>query len=353
MKKYQIMDLGASLQHAGSKATADVAVIADRLGFERLTLRMRSESPSAAAKLWRQAGYFADWERILRRVEPGSLVLLQHPFHYPQLIRQRVLLRLKERGVRFLGVVHDVEELRGYRYSDYYREEFRFMLQIADVLVVHNGAMKDFFLQRGVDESRLVPLGIFDYLQEEPPRGLPRFARRVVIAGNLDVQKSAYIGRLGELTEVPFDLYGGGFDEKLRACKNIDYKGFFAPDTPAGSLTGGLGLVWDGESLDSCEGPSGNYLRYNNPHKLSLYLSCSLPAVIWEGAAEAGFVREHGAGVCVSSLRELPEVLQDLTEDAYLDMAGRAAKVGRRLLAGEFMEKALRAAQEQLLGGRE
>lgn len=348
MKKYQIMDCGTSEQNAGSKATRDVAAIARRLGYESLVLRMRSESPGTAAKLWRQAGYYADWKQILRRVEPGSLVLLQHPFHYPQLIREKVLRSLKERGTRFLCVVHDVEMLRGYRYNDYYKEEFDFMLEIADALVVHNAAMKEFFLQKGAPKEALTELGIFDYLQKEPPKELPRFARRVVIAGNLDIQKSAYIGQLGRLWQVPFDLYGGNYDNRLNSYKNIFYRGYFESDLPAGFLTSGLGLVWDGDSLCSCTGPSGEYLRFNNPHKLSLYLSCSLPVVIWKGAAEARLVEEQGAGICLDSLEELPRALENLGRDEYRKMAERAAAIGERLLAGEFMEKAIGAAEKRL-----
>ena len=96
----------------------------------------------------------------------------------------------------------------------------------------------------------------------------------------------------------------------MRQYPNINYHGSFGVDEIPSKLTRGFGLVWDGDSLDGCRGQSGQYLRYNNPHKLSLYLSSGLPVVIWTGAAEAGFVREHGVGLCVDSLNDL-EVQQE------------------------------------------
>ena len=46
---------------------------------------------------------------------------------------------------------------------------------------------------------------------------------------------------------------------------------------------------------------------YTIKAKLSLYLTAGLPVVIWEQAAEAAFVRKHGLGICVASLRDLKE----------------------------------------------
>ena len=54
-----------------------------------------------------------------------------------------------------------------------------------------------------------------------------------------------------------------------------------------------FGLVWDGTSLDGCNGRYGEYLKFNNPHKTSLYLSCGIPVIIWKEAALADFVEEH------------------------------------------------------------
>lgn len=349
MKKYQIVDCGAAFEHAGSKATQDVADIAERMGFKRCPLRMRTVKESKAAKLQRQIGYYIDWKSCCREIEEDSLVLLQHPFHYPQMTREHSLRKLKEKHVRFLCVVHDVEALRGFRYNRYYKEEFQIMLEIADVLIVHNAVMKSYFRKKGVKEEALFDLQIFDYLQEDPSKHLPQFDRRLIIAGNLDTRKSAYIKELWKLEAVSFDLYGGHYDDSLNGYKNITYRGTFPADRPSGALTCGLGLVWDGDSLTGCAGDSGEYLRYNNPHKLSLYLSCGLPVVIWEKAAEASFVREHEVGICVESLWEMKELVSRLDEELYRKMAENAEKISKNLLAGAYMQQAIHDAEVCLI----
>ncbi|NRO11242.1 Beta-1,6-galactofuranosyltransferase WbbI [Lactobacillus helveticus] len=49
---------------------------------------------------------------------------------------------------------------------------------------------------------------------------------------------------------------------------------------------------------------TGNYLRYNDPHKLSLYLASGIPVIIWKKAAEAKFVEENKVGITVDSLED-------------------------------------------------
>lgn len=47
-----------------------------------------------------------------------------------------------------------------------------------------------------------------------------------------------------------------------------------------GALVQSFGLVWDGNSMDTCTGNYGSYLRINDPHKVSLYLSSGLPIIV-------------------------------------------------------------------------
>ena len=106
-------------------------------------------------------------------------------------------------------------------------------------------------------------------------------------------------------------------------------------------LTAGFGLVWDGTSIDSCKGNSGEYLKYNNPHKLSLYLSSGLPVVIWAEAAEAEFVKRNKLGISVNSLFELYNALENITEDDYNQIARNVAAIAEKLKKGYSAGKSL------------
>lgn len=345
MDKYQIVETTEQFNHAGSKATADISVVAERMGFQRLYLKMLTTKPGYIAKAKRQVGYYIDWNKCYKSILDGSIVLLQHPFHYTQLTRKKMLYSLKkDKKVKFISVVHDVEELRAFRYNDYYRREFEVMLNIADVIIVHNQSMLDWFVESGVPVEKLVNLKLFDYLIDAPVPKAVTFEKSINIAGNLDVTKCGYIGQLGQLEGVKVNLYGPNFDEKMRQCGNIDYHGSFPVDEIPNQLNKGFGLVWDGESIDGCKGQSGQYLRYNNPHKMSLYIASGLPIVIWEEAAQAKFVEENGIGICVGSLKDLGKIISNISEDNYCGYVTNVKKIADRVKRGEFAEKAVSTA---------
>lgn len=342
MDKYQIVETTEQLNHAGSKATADISEVAERMGFQKLYLRMRTTKPGYIAKALRQGGYYIDWNNCYQSIKESSIVLLQHPFHYPQFSREKILNKLKrEKKVRFISVVHDVEELRAFRYNNYYKREFEVMLDIADIIVVHNKVMLQWFVDRGVPTEKLVNLKLFDYLMENPAPKSINFEKTINIAGNLDVTKCGYIGQLGQLDGVKVNLYGPNFDEKMRQCDNIDYYGSFPVDEIPNQLNKGFGLVWDGESIDGCKGLSGQYLRYNNPHKMSLYIASGLPIIIWKEAAQANFVQENGIGICVDNLCNLKDIFEKVVEEDYLRMCGQVSKIRKDIIAGNFAQKAI------------
>ena len=347
MKLYQIVEIAGNGNHAGTKATADIAEIAEQIGFTSVKIQMRSTALSKAAKIQRQIGYLKDWHQACKCIENEAVVLLQHPFHYPQLTREKTLRKLKEqRHVKYISLVHDVEKLRGFRYNDYYAREFQMMLELMDVLIVHNDCMEAYFYEQGVDPDRIVKLDIFDYLQKNHKDSEPVFEREITVAGNLDTVKCGYIGQLYQLNPMKVRLFGPNFDEKLASYGNIQYGGNLQPDEIPLRLDRGFGLIWDGSSIEGCLGEAGQYLRYNNPHKLSLCLSSGIPVVIWNGAAEAGFVEKNGLGLTVDSLDELPEIMENLTEEKYNEFIRNIRPVRERLVNGYYGRTAIQKALE-------
>ena len=345
MNKYQIVEIAEQLNHAGTKATADIAKVADSLGFLDVNIRMITCRKGILGKIQRQIGFFGDWNRCYNQIEKESIVLLQHPFHYPQLTREKILRKLKaKKKTKIISLVHDVEELRAFRFNDYYAREFQTMIDIADVIIVHNKKMKQWFIDRGIDADKIISLEIFDYLQEINNKDLPTFAKCITIAGNLDTTKCGYIGQLNKIQDVDVLLYGPNFDEKMKDYPNVCYEGSFPSDEIPSKLRSGFGLVWDGNSIDGCQGLSGQYLKYNNPHKLSLYLSSGLPVVIWKDAAEASFVEENHIGICVDNLCELQAVFEKMNKSDYMEMAKNVRELSKSLCKGQYATKAIEEA---------
>ena len=336
MDKFQIAEISGCQAHAGTKATEDVITIAKRIGFEPLYVQMNDLKPGVLHKLNRQFRFYVDWEKAYKRATAGSIILLQHPFHYPQMTREKTLLKMRnKKNVHFISIVHDVEELRILGKEQYHKREFEFMMKIADVLIVHNNVMRDFFIAKGFDKEKIVVLGIFDYLRNESNSKLPVFEKSVTIAGNLDVKKSGYLANLPDVN-CKFYLYGPNFS--LGEADNVIYDGVLLPDQIPKVLTKGFGLIWDGDSIETCKGGFGDYLRYNN---LSLYLSSGLPVIIWKNAAEAKFVEENGVGYTVESLHDVQKLMEMISENKYKKMAERVREVSKRLIDGEYMQTAL------------
>ena len=348
MNKYQIVELGENNNHAGTKAPADIMSIAEKMGYMPLTVALDFKDSSFFGKVKRQVHYMNDYKRIFQTVAPGSLVFMQHPYHHKQVTRTSVIRKLKsKKAVKYISIVHDVEELREYRYNNYYKHEFSVMLEVADVIIVHNQKMLEWFASNGYPKTRMVSLDIFDYIQDNSYKH-PIFDRSITVAGNLDVQKSRYISELKNLSGVDIHLYGPNFDQSMTECSLIHYHGSFPSSEIPSKLTKGFGLVWDGESITQCNGPSGEYLKYNNPHKLSLYLSSGLPVVIWKEAAEADFVKNNNLGVCVGSLYELEQLFNQINIEQYEEMANNVERIRKNLISGYYANAALSQAEEIL-----
>ena len=164
----------------------------------------------------------------------------------------------------------------------------------------------------------------------------------VIVAGSLHPKKSRYIYNAPETLKL--NLFGINYDD--RGLKNHNYKGSFMPDELPFVLEGSFGLVWDGDTADTCSGVYGEYLRLNNPHKTSLYLASSIPVIIWDQAALADFVEENGCGIKVSSLQEIPGILSNMSEDKYRELTEGAKAVSERLRAGYYTKKAVNQCME-------
>lgn len=346
MKKYQILEVQNENNTAGTKAVNDAAKIAEKKGFKALPIRVLPKSTSFMSKVKKQLQYAEMWKNIYSQVSPHAVIFLQNPFHYVEAGRYRTLKRLKKKKhVKYICLVHDVEELRKLMWDSYHEKEFTQMLDYADVLIVHNERMKSYFLEKGFPGKNIVVLSIFDYLISS--HSCVRKAvgyQRMIIAGNLNAEKSGYLAKLSLLKKVPIILYGPNFDSQLICGSNIHYYGVFSPDQLPIRMQTGFGLVWDGDEIDTCTGYTGNYLRYNNPHKLSLFIASGIPVVIWKQAAEAEFVIQNHLGYTVESLQEAEEKVMACSPEQYEYFLLHVKLMQDLLTRGVYLQKSLERA---------
>lgn len=336
--------------HAGSKAPSDIITIAEKIGFKPIYIKKDSKSKGFINRIKRAIRSYKCWAKSVKNMQTNSVVLIQYPIYQNDVFRNYFLHKIKnKKHIRIISLVHDVEQIRNNNIKEYYDNEFETMLRLSDIIIVHNNNMLQWFKNQGVNEEKLVNIQIFDYLQTTYNAARPKFKQSITIAGNLDVKKATYIEELSKLHNVDINLYGPNYSGYTTKIENIHYHGSFPPNEIPNKLTEGFGLVWDGTSIETCAGLTGQYLKYNNPHKLSLFLSSGLPVVIWSHAAEADFVKKNGVGICVDSLYNLESVLSRIQESDYYELADHAAAIGQNLRAGAYTTRALEEACKKLI----
>lgn len=194
---------------------------------------------------------------------------------------------------------------------------------------------------------------IWDYLSKTQASLEHRVKKpfSVMYAGALNRRKNEFLYKWGAaIRSFSVNLYGGGFEpDKAEGREHFNYMGFVKSDELIASHRGDFGLVWDGNSLDECAGDFGEYLKYNNPHKTSLYIRCELPVIIWRKAALADFIEKNHIGLCINSLKELDNRLEALGEEEYMAMKNNVRTISQKIAAGHYFKQAVETAINQLI----
>lgn len=339
--------------NAGSKAREDIASILTSVGLTQLELPYdlaARRAGSAFARIGFHMTAAEDWEKILAVAQANDTVIVQFPLLHHTLLAKKPFRSAANRGVKLIFLIHDLDFIRaGAEKSKRLATRLRIraeelsLLECASAIIVHNERMKRKLVDScGVKPEKILTLEIFDYLIPSNiphARALGRLAP-IVIAGNLRRDKASYIYDLPQ--NVEFSLYGFGYENN--GAPNVHYKGEFAPEELPAQIEGSFGLIWDGNSAQTCAGPYGSYLRINNPHKTSLYLAAGLPVIIWEQAALAPFVKEYDVGLTVSNLYDLPSIVNNISDERYEQIRRNVSVLSQQLRDGHFTRQAIERA---------
>ncbi|MGQ2383924.1 galactofuranosyltransferase [Lactiplantibacillus plantarum] len=321
MKTYQYNVYTKETFNATGKAKGDIIQILDSLGINNLY----SPSSHRAVRIVQQI-----IATTKLRGQNNSVLIIQYPAVIDSFI-DRVA-----NHCRLIGIIHDLQSIRG---DKSVQDEIRVLNQF-DVLISHNSLMSNYLREKGC-KSKIIDLEIFDYLTDGLNETKVDFSKkRVAFAGNLD--KSEFVKKLFTIKDVNFRLYGLIQDKKT--LHDVKYAGVLPSDEIVNQLEGEFGLIWDGDEITTCAGTLGNYLRFNNPHKLSLYLAAGKPVIVWKNAAVARFVEDNQVGITINSLNELPKLLNQLTESQFSQLRANVKRVRARLIKGEYTKTAIKSA---------
>lgn len=228
------------------------------------------------------------------------------------------------------------------RWNKKSEQEIR-VFNAADKLYVHTKAMSEILNKFGVTTPMTV-FHLFDYYSEDamiPTKDALSLKHHVAIAGNL--QKSEYLPQLFSSdvhNDFVFDLYGLKGNLQTDGLKHFKYHGVFQSNH-TGSIKAGWGLVWDGKSIDTCSGTLGEYLHYNSSHKLSLYLTCGIPVIVWNESSIGQWLYNKGCALIVNKLDEIYSKIESLSDDDYLKKVKKASDIGEQLRQGGFLKSVI------------
>jgi hypothetical protein len=322
--------------HAGSKAVEDCKSILLNNGFNDIEVSFIKRSymmPFNLIKL------FASMALFSVKIKTGSLIVVQYPLLGINKYFKYFAKMLKAKRCKLICIIHDIDSIRSNDNGAKITHEID-ALNVYDAVIAHNNAMVVWLNSNGF-KGKTTTINFFDYLvSDEISLKDSRNNKDVVFAGNLG--RCLFLDDLNKVSEVKFNLYGPGLDDAiLKNSSNVTWNGSFTPEQIVSKLNGAYGLIWDGTSIENCIGLYGNYLRYNTPHKASLYFVSGLPIIAPATSAIAAYVVERKLGMIVNSLKDLPKTLAQVTQQQYSEFKSNVEVIGEQLKNGHNLKSAI------------
>lgn len=311
----------ANVNNAAVKPKDDLGFFANEMGYKDLNIfRYDPTGESEDAMRTRIDG-------ITAAVQSGDLLVYQYPAYISNRFETKFVNMMRARDVKFVPFVHDVESIRfgprpGFDEITYFNT--------CTALIVANETIKKQLTEMGVTVP-MVPHYLWDYRTTQPVK-TGAVDRSVVLAGSL---VKSHVPNLWN-NQTKLTVFGTfKADREQPFYETVSYEG----DLPASELDARLpnsfGLAWDTES------GYADYTRFNNPYKVSMYLSLGMPVVVWGKSAIAKFVLDNGLGLTVDSLEEIDAKLNELTADQILTMRENVVKLVPLIRNGYFARRSL------------
>ncbi|WP_428331689.1 hypothetical protein [Mucilaginibacter sp.] len=344
MTKYQfcIRFQNTTVNSAATKAVEDCNKIFSELGYIDYTIIV-----------WDNENKFKYYLLLIKElifffksIQKGSIIVIQYPLLSINNVFRYFIKIAKLKRIKIFCIIHDLEALRsGGNNNEANRLEIK-NLNYFDEVIVHNPAMLGWMQQHGF-KKKAISLEIFDYLSDHPINECEaKYSNSILFAGNL--RKSTFIYNVADIKGWIFNVFGPFFNlERSHLIDNLVWLGEYSPAEITTKLTGGFGLIWDGETVNSCDDKLGNYLKYNNPHKFSLYLAAGIPVVAPASSALSVVIKKYGIGFLVENLKELEKF--EFSTDQYEEMRKNVLVLREKVINGYFLKAAISKVELDLI----
>lgn len=335
MRKLLIDDILFEDMNAGSKARRDIIRFLDNYKGEYI-----KKNSSRYNYI-----YILKYFTISSKLKNQDIVICNYPLYTKSIVNNRIYKEIPKKSI---AIIHDLQSLRKAATDNIEVKEEIEILNRFGCVISHNEIMTRWLVENGL-KSKIVNLELFDYYGESTDcvDRIYGEKKEVIFAGNLDVKKSGFLYKINNLffNNIVFKLYGSGLFEENYHGNKLQYCGSFKADILPNYISGDYGLVWDGTSIETCIGNSGEYMKYNNPHKLSLYIASQLPVIVWSKAAISEVVKKYNIGIVIDSLEDIQRSIDGITKEQYAEFKNNILCLSNKVKEGYFVKRAVKSAE--------
>ena len=316
---------GMARESTATIAQNAVQKIASQLGFRELGIYFYHASAETVEERSRRL------DGILASVSMGDVVIFQTPTWNGLEFEREFLSKLKLLNVKIIVFVHDVIPLM-FKANEFLMQDYINLYNMADSIILPSEAMKDKLLQQGLNVKKIIFQRMWDH-----PHDLdlhePIFKKEIYFAGNLS--------RFPELKTwegtIPLTVFTN--EEPFPLSNQVYIAGWKTDEEMLLELSkGGFGLVW---STHQNEDQNLDYYSMNLSYKLSTYLAAGIPVIIPSTLSNSAFIVEQGLGLVADSLEEVNALVEQLSEETYIEMCRRVQYFSFLLSQGFFAKQFL------------
>ncbi len=322
---------------AGAKAPLDISkIITNKYNFKEKRVNLYISNNKLLTITRKAISTLKRFIYLIFSSNKKYYIIQSNYFDYPFFLPALCSKILKSKKV--ILFIHDINGLRDFKPKKLKKEIA--IINSAKYVICHNEIMQKFLIEQGVPKEKLYILECFDYLcnaKKEKDKVIKKNEKNIIYAGNLSKIKSEFLYEIEEnKMNFNINIYGKGTDKDIN--KKIKYKGIYNADDVMNSITGDIGLVWDGKYNSDDENQFlKHYTKYNNPHKLSCYLAANLPVIVWRKSAVAKFVTKNNIGYLIDNIYDINSL--DFSD---LEIKKKnAMEIGKKVRSGYYTLKVL------------
>ena len=329
----------------GFKAKMDIEAIMEQNNFHNLGLKQKVISNKVYAFFYNILSIL----KALITIKENDILVIQYPLKKYYYLLSAVA---KRKNAKVIALIHDLGCFRRKKLSV---DQEKKRLSHTDHLIVLSNKMKNFVIENGYKQSLSV-LHLWDYLNDTAPqpRNYPNVNEiHILYVGALKKDQHSFIYKWDNEkspSRLYFDIYGSHFDfDSIKNKQQFTYHGLRDSSLIIKETDAHYGLLWYSSEFKYISGAYGEYLKYNTSHKISLYIHAHLPLIVWSEASFAEFTKEHNIGICVDSLDNLEELLQNISQEEYLQMVENTKTLSNKINQGYYFMTAYKDGEKLLI----